>query len=117
EVGEVGIDRAALDELGEPTDGEVVAADGDHGTSGDGHQRVEPVAVGQLHVELGVGVVPAAFRAAEPPGSSGDQLDQLGVRVGDGGPADLRTVPSFEPDAGVTGDVDVTDVGIVEERL
>ena len=64
-----------------------------------------------------MGVVPPALASTDAAGGGGDEVDQLGVGFGDGRALDLATVTQEEPRAVVPGDVDVTDVRIVEQRL
>ena len=62
-------------------------------------------------------MVPAAFAPTDPPSCGGDQVDEVVVGVGDRWPLDLGSVAHVEPHPLRTGDVDVADVGVVEERL
>ena len=78
---------------------------------------MEPVAVPQLEVELWLGVIPSALTPTYAPGGRGDELDEIVVGVGDSGPADLGSISQVQPDALSARDVDVSDLGVVEERL
>ena len=111
------VPQAPVDQLAHPVNGEVVAADRDRGPAGDGHQGMQAVAIGQPEVQLGMGVVPPSLGPADPAGGSGDQLDHLLVAFGDGRTAHLAAVAHEQPGRLRTRDVDVADLGVVQERL
>lgn len=117
EAGQEVVAHVALDKLIDAMDVEVVPADADRGPPRNSHERVEAVAVGELEVQLRLGVVPASFAAAEPSGRGGDQLDQVVVGLGDRWSRDLRAISQVEPDPIGPGDVNVADRRVIEERL
>ncbi len=80
-------------------------------------RREQPRAVGELEVQLRVGGVEPALGPARSRGRPPDQLDQLVVGRHHGRHRDPAPVTELEPHRFVAADVDVVDVGVVEQRL
>ena len=117
ELGEQLIADTTVDEFPEAADVEVMAADGDGRPAGHGHEGVEAVTVGELKVQLGVSVVPPTLTPADSPRCRCDQVDELLVRFGDGRASGLASIAHAQPDPLAPGDVDVSNLRIVEKWL
>lgn len=117
EVPDVGGERAVADEVGHEDLAHARATDGERRAPGHVHDGGEPGPVRQPQVELRVGGVEG------PGGESGvraedlDELDELLVGLGDGIALGLLAVGVADEDLVVPVDVDVLDLGVVQQRL
>ena len=104
-------------QIGERQVGEPVPADGDRRPRGHGHERGQSGPARQLQVELRPGRVEPALGQPESARRRADQVDELLVGVGDGGHQPLGSIGEGRPHAVASVDIDVLDVGIVDQGL
>ncbi len=115
--GQLGTDRPEVDQVGQGESGVPVPTDGDGRSSGHRHHGREPAPVGKSQVHLRSGQVEPPLGQAEPAGRGPHHLDDLVVRSGDRRHQAFRPVGEGGPDPIAPVDVDVLDLGIVDQRL
>ncbi len=117
EVGDLGRHRAVADEVGDEHLAHARAADGQGGAPGDVHDGRQTRTVGEPEVELGVGRVEGAGGQTRVRAQHLDELDELLVGLGDGVALHLATVGVPDEHLVEAVDVDVLDLGVVQQRL
>ena len=114
---DLGRHRAVADEILEADLAQPRAPDADRRPRADAHDRRQARAVGQAQVELRVGRVERPAGQADVRGQHLDEFDQLLVGLGDRLVQLLAAVGVADEDPVAAVDVDVLDVGVVEQRL
>ncbi len=109
--------RAISDQVGKEDLAEAGAANGDGGLDRHVHHRAQPRTVRQAQVELWVGGVERPARQPRIGGQDLDELDQLLVGLGHRLPHELLAVGIADEHLVAAVDVDVLDLGVVEQRL